>query len=59
MNYLDRNYPRGMIPKAIAEAKKVQPANLVKLDWERAIYKDLENPDPKFSWRNWLSGLVP
>ena len=51
--------PEGLIPLAIKQAEEVKPCEEIKLFWEGAIMRDLENPDVRFSWRNFLLGLVP
>lgn len=49
----------GLIPVAIARAQLVQPHESIKEDWENAIFKDLNNHSPSFSWNRFLYSLVP
>lgn len=48
-----------LIPKAIYNAQMREPCEEIKPFWEGAILRDLENPDPKFCWRNFLMQFVP
>ena len=52
-------YPRGMIPKAIYNAQMRQPCEEIKPFWEGAIMRDLENHDMRFSWNQFLRGMIP
>ena len=54
-----KNEPDGLIPRAIYLATLTRPAPEVQPFWQGAIYADLENHDPRFSWRNFLSTMTP
>lgn len=51
--------PANLILEAIKRAKQVKPADEIKEKWERAILDDMNAPDPKFSWANFLKSLLP
>ncbi len=53
------NIDIGLIPVAIARSKLVKPAPHIQIEWEDAIYNDLRNHSMRFSWNQFLSGLLP
>ena len=56
---VEHTYPDGIIPRAIYEAQQVNPCDEIKEKWQEAIIKDVNNPDIRFSWRNFINSLLP
>ena len=49
-----------LIPNALKRAQQVKPRGRVLREmWQGAIYRNENNPDPKFSWYNFLKSLAP
>jgi len=48
-----------LIPKAIYLAQMRKPCAEIKEKWESAITKDVNDPNPRFCWHQFLTGMIP